>query len=404
MLCLIFLLVSSLFVCIFVNGSNGASVENVVHVKNEDELKNAINSASSKGIVIALDNDIALAEVLKIPANKDITLTSNRANDFYKLIGADGANTITVEGGGVLRLDGIIVTHANGTEGRGVYVMENGQFIMNDGEVSCNTNTYDMYVWPRNGGGVLNMGVFELYGGKISDNKDISGGGGGVCNMGGGTFKMFGGEISGNSAVGSTDGATFSSSGFGGGVYNGGVFELYGGKISNNKADGDGGGVFMNMYFESAIYGVFSMFGGTISGNTAGGNGGGVYSVQGGLLQGGTISGNIAGQNGGGVYWSNGNFDAWGVVVSGNTASKNNDVYPDGGGSSDGNGGGSSNGSSELSGSGGFGLRDVVFVCVGVAVVVVGVVVAVLLFIFNKGLNARKKRQIEIECVCGGGC
>jgi hypothetical protein len=38
-LCLIFILVSSLLVCVFVNSSNGASLENAVHVKNEDELK-----------------------------------------------------------------------------------------------------------------------------------------------------------------------------------------------------------------------------------------------------------------------------------------------------------------------------------------------------------------------------
>jgi len=52
-------------------------------------------------------------------------------------------------------------------------------------------------------------------------------------------------------------------------------FELYGGKISNNQADGDGGGVYVHMHFDSALYGVFRMFGGIISGNTAGQNGGG---------------------------------------------------------------------------------------------------------------------------------
>jgi hypothetical protein len=51
---LVVVLVSSLFVGIFMNGVNGTSLENAIYVKNEDELKNAINNASSKGTVIAL--------------------------------------------------------------------------------------------------------------------------------------------------------------------------------------------------------------------------------------------------------------------------------------------------------------------------------------------------------------
>ncbi|MDR2707137.1 MAG: hypothetical protein LBB87_00095 [Nitrososphaerota archaeon] len=399
---LVIALTSSLFVCIFVDDSSGVSLENVVYVKNEDALKNAINNApTDKSIAIALDNDITLSDTLIIPINKNITLTSNKINDFYKLVGADGKSTITVEGSGVLRLDGVIVTHVNGAEGRGVYVMENGYFIMNNGEVSGNTNTYDMYVWPRDGGGVFNRGVFELYSGKIFNNQATSGGG--IYNMDG-TFKMFGGEISNNTATGYyTDAGIRYYTGNGGGVYVGGVFELCGGKISNNKADGDGGGVYMNMYFGSTQYGVFSMFGGTISSNTAGKDGGGVYSVQGGRLIDGIISSNTAGQNGGGVYWSNywgdDGYDKWNVVVSGNTAKANgNDVYPNLGSSggdgessngnngSGGNGGGSGSGGNggSSNGSGGFSLRDVVVICVGVALVIVGVVVAVLFFSFKK--------------------
>jgi nitrogen fixation-related uncharacterized protein len=40
-----------------------------------------------------------------------------------------------------------------------------------------------------------------------------------------------------------------------------------------------------------------------------------------------------------------------------------------------------------------FGLRDVVFVCVGVALVVVGVVVAVLLFTVKKDLKSAKGKN-----------
>ena len=54
-------LFSSLFVCVVVGGVNGASLENAVHVKNEDELKNAIDNTPIGGsLTIALDNDITL--------------------------------------------------------------------------------------------------------------------------------------------------------------------------------------------------------------------------------------------------------------------------------------------------------------------------------------------------------
>jgi hypothetical protein len=132
---LVVLLVSSLFVGTFMNEANGASLENAIHVKNEEKLKNVISNTPSKRTVIALDNDIALTEALKIPANKDITLTSN------KIIGAEGKSTIFVDGGGVLRLDGIVVTHVNyaGAVGGGVYVDVNGLLIMYSGEISGNT-------------------------------------------------------------------------------------------------------------------------------------------------------------------------------------------------------------------------------------------------------------------------
>jgi len=57
---LLTMLVSSLFTCLFVNNSIGASLANAVHVKNETELKNAINNApDGKSTTIALDTDLA---------------------------------------------------------------------------------------------------------------------------------------------------------------------------------------------------------------------------------------------------------------------------------------------------------------------------------------------------------
>jgi len=109
---LIAVLISSLFTCIFVNNSIGASLKNAIHVKNETELKNAITNTPSKTTTIALDNDITLTDALTIPANKDITLTSNKVSGYYKLNGATNQSTITVETSGVLKLDACLTKEA----------------------------------------------------------------------------------------------------------------------------------------------------------------------------------------------------------------------------------------------------------------------------------------------------
>ncbi|MDR2699218.1 MAG: hypothetical protein LBC12_00090 [Nitrososphaerota archaeon] len=330
---LIVVLTSSLFVCAFMmNGFSEASLTDAVHVKNETELKNIIdNTTNYKSTTIIIDNDVALTESLKISASKDITLTSIKATGFYKLIGASDKNTITVESGGTLKLEGTIVTHVNKVFGSGVFVSESGQLFMYGGEISGNSAIVEGN-WASSsglfsrGGGVLNYGVFELHGGKISNNVAGHGFGGGVYS--GGTFKMFGGEISDNVVLEST-----STGGYGGGVYNGGTFMLSGGTISGNTAADNGGGVYN--------YGSFERLGGVISGNTAAGR----YGYD-------------------DVYLSN-----------------------SGGSSNGGNGGGPPMW-------GDFSLRDVVLICVDVAIVVVGVVVAVLLFTFKKELRYTKEKTI----------
>ena len=327
-------LVSSLFVCVMVNYSSGASLVNVVYVKNEEELRNAVTNASSmESIVIALDNDIVFTDFtrLRIPANSDVTLTSSKTTGYYKIL-----RSITVESGGVLNVDGVIITNEP-TGAGGVEVKKGGRLILYSGEISGNSlnGSLDPFVHAY-GGGVCNYGVFEMYGGKISSNRALDGEGvgnifagnyvghgGGVANYG--TFKMFGGEISGNTAR------------YGGGVYNlrDGVFEMYGGKIWDNCATFSGGGVFSIDSFS----------------------------------------------------WSSG-------TISGNVALDYNDVYIlSDGGSSDGNGSDSGDGGSlpdnpSLSLDGGFSFRDVAFVCV-----CVGVVVAVLFFVFKKELEFIRKKS-----------
>ena len=289
-------LISSLFVCIFLSGFSVAFLENVVHVKNETELKNAIDNApTGRSVTIALDNDIQLTDyALTIPRNKDVTLTSNRSSGFYKLIGTTHHATLVVAGG-VLKIDGIIVS---GGGDSGIHV-DDGVLVMYDGEISDNTSYFysgfNPWGYAGKGGGVyIDSGVFEMYGGKISNNRAQSYGGGISVGLGEAVIRMFGGEISGNTAE-----------------------------------TGGGGGVVCHRYSN------FTMFGGTISGNTAK-YGGGVYGSSDGFIWfGGVVSGNTA------------------------TTGECNDVYPSGsGGSSNGSGsgdGGSSNGSGGGSGGNGSG-------------------------------------------------
>ena len=319
-------------------------------VCNEMELRNAINNVIEP-TVIALDNDITLTEQLVIAVNKDITLTSTSTSKFFKLIGGDRelvrtkdgylvtfpdavinveGSGLFVKGSGVLRLDGIVVTCGNYplAWNKLVRVTVGETLILYNGEISGNIL----------GDGVVNNGMFEMYGGKISNNNANTGYGGAVYNSEYGTFSMFGGAISNNTGFGVYNRGTYNqgwnygtfnmsggliSNNDGGGVQNSAIFIMSGGEISNNAGGNlmqSGGGV--------SNSGIFTMSGGVISNNQAT-HGGGVYNYPEGnfsLSENAVISDNKA-EVGGGVY-NAGTFNRRGGVISGNTATQYNDVYP----------------------------------------------------------------------------
>jgi len=224
-----------------------------VRVKNAAELRDAVNKAEvGVHVDIVLTKDISLGPELTIPAGADITLKSAGGRGFFRLIGLDGQNVITIMSGGRLTLDGIIVMHENGDRGLGVSVF-GGTLIMVNGEISGNTD-------DRGGGvNVSAEGVFEFVGGVISGNAATWGGG--VYNWG--TFEMYGGKISGNTAT--LTYAWAHNGGYGGGVYMMyGSFSMSGGEISGNTALQSGGGVYIDGTMNS-----FERLGGEISGNTA---------------------------------------------------------------------------------------------------------------------------------------
>ena len=106
-------------------------------------------------------------------------------------------------------------------------------------------------------------------------------------------------------------------------VVDGGTFKMRtGSTITGNNTSRNGGGVFLQGYFNDGGT-KFEMTGGTIRDNTAR-EGGGVYAGGGKapfIMMGGIISGNTA-DTGGGVYASNdgGSFTMRGGTITGNTA------------------------------------------------------------------------------------
>ena len=284
-------------------------------VSNETELKDAI-LAATEPIVIAFDSDIILTDSLVIPPDRDVTLTSV-GDEFWALIGVNGQDTISVGVFGVLRLDGIVVTHVGDDGGRGVSVTDGGALFMLNGVISGNTVDYSL------GGGVLvhSGGSFSMSGGEIIDNVGYDGGG--VCSDG--SFVMSGGVIANNVARNGGGGvwcwwsSDMVSNATGVPVEYGfdfdrfdGSFVMSGGVIANNSAI-LGGGVLVASSI--GCLDVFVMSGGVIANNTAS-NGGGVFVSGAGVfvVDGGEISGNTALYYGGGVCVSECLFDNGTIV------------------------------------------------------------------------------------------
>jgi hypothetical protein len=150
-------------------------------VSNESELIQAVKSAQTNSTtIITLDCDILLTKTLEISAHKGITLKGN-----YKLIGANGKDTILVEGDILvgptatlnasynnLVIDGVTVTHNLGEKGRGIQIVGNATVLLQNGSVSGNTT-------DESGGGVhvSSQSSFVMNGGEISNNKAKYGGG-----------------------------------------------------------------------------------------------------------------------------------------------------------------------------------------------------------------------------------
>ena len=280
--------------------------------------------------------------------------------------GAITENTASYGGGvyvksGTFNMNGGTITKntsdkggGDGSGGAGVYVEQNGNFIMNNA-ASVTENKIKRL---SNGGGVyVNGGTFTMNGtssvtNNIADDNSHTLNGGGVYVGSGGNFEMNkNASVTGNKAnrgtalngagvyvsgtkstftMNNTASVSDNTANQGGGVYvESGTFNMNDGTISGNKAknekasnDTNGGGVYVNKS------GTFNMNAGAISANTATNTdsknttyGGGVYVSGGTFTMNGhatSVTGNTA-TNGGGVYVSSGTFNMNDGKISGNT-------------------------------------------------------------------------------------
>ena len=237
---------------------------------------------------------------LKI-GGKTIQKTDNNfelpAGNYYLSNSFEPNYSILVKGNVTICLNGSNINMKSA--GNVFKVDEGGTLTLTDCKGSSSISHSDVE-WGR--GVLVSKGTFNMYGGKICNNKcasntQTSGAGVWVDKGTFNIFNMYGGEISGNNV-----------SSMGGAVCSLGIFNMYGGSITGNTADRFGGGVL--------VYdGTFNMFDGTISGNKVTGatteshGGGGVWVHSDGTfcMKGGSITGNTAypyynKANGGGVY------------------------------------------------------------------------------------------------------
>lgn len=225
-------------------------------------------------------------------------------NGNFVMNGGEISGNSVVYGGGVFMLkngsftmNNGLITGNNGSTGGGVYMRDGSSFIMNGGTISSNSAT-------SYGGGIYITGdcSFTMAEGTIAFNTAKYGGG--VC-LSGGNFIMDDGEIKNNTSNGNDDNY---GDGGGGILIGSGIFTLNNGNISENSAIAYGGGVCMPYSLGTQSM-TFTMNGGIINGNSAK-SGGAVSAFRGTFnLNNGVVKGNNASSAGGGVWYHYGSFE-----------------------------------------------------------------------------------------------
>ena len=278
-----------------------------------DQLSAAVNACLTTDpcTITATSDDTSVNVVVTIPANKQITLTSDgtRHTVTQSSLHALGRH---FEVNGSLTLKSIILMGRGLTSGGPISVVNGGIQVNNGGTLMMENDAQitQCFAANRGGGVLLDDGTFTMNGGEISGNVADSIGGG-VFALGNAVFNLNDGEISENTSWGNGAGVMLLDTGV--------RFTMTGGEISGNTSGANGGGV---IALRDAL---FTMSGGKITGNTASKSGGGVSATNFVMVDG-EISGNTATDYGGGVY-STGTFTMHDGVITDNEAVKGGGVY-----------------------------------------------------------------------------
>lgn len=246
-------------------------------------------SMTLDGIVVDGMKIQAQEPALFVGENTTLHLRNTTIRDNYN----DG--TGSEDGGGICNrgtlnlYDGTSITGNRAVRGGGVMNPEpHGEKIYDD---SHPLHLHDIYVPYRN--------VFNMYGGEITCNEASFSQANSSEGAGGGVFVE---TASYQTHYNPAHYRVF--------IY--AIFNLFGGKISNNstEADGHGGGVSLGWGYQAVtdenwlgeIHICFTMEGGEISNNYAGGSGGGVWTSHSAfVMEGGAITRNFAEDSGGGI-------------------------------------------------------------------------------------------------------
>ena len=210
--------------------------------------------------------------VIRVLTQVPVTFENIRITGGYKSSdpnGDFGGGLFLGEGAEVTLDSACTITGNFAFQGGGVYVNADCTLIIKDGAFIRGNKS------SSSGGGICtysnsdtSFSTIKMYGGSVSDNLcnlDSSMGYCGGISLQGKLF-MYGGQISGNRAIQG-----------GGGITSNGrddfysVIELYDGLISGNRTQGSGGGISLSDNV------TFKMYGGSITGNEAGNYGGAIF-------------------------------------------------------------------------------------------------------------------------------
>ena len=181
--------------------------------------------------------------VIKVRDNSSLTITDSSTGGTGTLSGgdADKGGAFYVAAGGMLIINGGTVENCQVgnlfhiSEGYGSAIYNLGTLIINGGTIQNCTATSG---WGQ--GTIYNSGDLTINGGIIRNNTALYGGA--IYNNNGWTTTINGGTIQNNSAAGDV----YSNDGIGGGIVNFGILNVYGGTIQGNSSSREGGGIWLS--------------------------------------------------------------------------------------------------------------------------------------------------------------